>query len=226
MAKKRVLKRKLRLFRFMLLLLILLIIGFLVYTLLNSKVKNITITGTKYINDDEILEISNLKNYPSFILTFDYGLEKKIKKINLVKKVNMKRGFYNTITINIDEYKILLRNKDNTKYILENGKLVEIGEEISVPRLVSDLESSKYNQLLKALLDIKTKELSKVSEIEYVPNEYDKDRFILYMNDGNSVYLTLTKFEMLNYYDKVLPQLEGRKGFLYLDSGNHFKIME
>ena len=226
MAKKRVLKRKLRLFRFMLLLLILLIIGFLVYTLLNSKVKNITITGTKYINDDEILEISNLKNYPSFILTFDYGLEKKIKKINLVKKVNIKRGFYNTITINIDEYKILLRNKDNTKYILENGKLVEIGEEISVPRLVSDLESSKYNQLLKALLDIKTKELSKVSEIEYVPNEYDKDRFILYMNDGNSVYLTLTKFEMLNYYDKVLPQLEGRKGFLYLDSGNHFKIME
>ena len=226
MAKKRVLKRKLRLFRFMLLLLILLIIGFLVYTLLNSKVKNITITGTKYIKDDEILEISNLKNYPSFILTFDYGLEKKIKKINLVKKVNIKRGFYNTITINIDEYKILLRNKDNTKYILENGKLVEIGEEISVPRLVSDLESSKYNQLLKALLDIKTNELSKVSEIEYVPNEYDKDRFILYMNDGNSVYLTLTKFEMLNYYDKVLPQLEGRKGFLYLDSGNHFKIME
>ena len=60
----------------------------------------------------------------------------------------------------------------------------------------------------------------------YVPNEYDKDRFLLYLDDGNMVYLTLTKFKMLNYYEEVLPQLEGKKGILYLDSGNHFKIME
>ena len=46
------------------------------------------------------------------------------------------------------------------------------------------------------------------------------------MDDGNSVYLTLTKFEQINYYDEVLPQLEGKKGILYLDSGNHFEIME
>ena len=46
------------------------------------------------------------------------------------------------------------------------------------------------------------------------------------MDDGNSVYLTLTKFKMINYYNDVLKQLEGRKGILYLDSGNHFKVME
>ncbi len=40
-----------------------------------------------------------------------------------------------------------------------------------------------------------------------------KHRFLLYMDDGNSVYLTLTKFEQINYYDEVLPQLEGKKGF-------------
>ena len=68
--------------------------------------------------------------------------------------------------------------------------------------------------------------LGKISEISYDPNDYDKDRFLLYMDDGNSVFLTLTKFEMINYYNEVLSQLEGRKGILYLDSGNHFKIME
>jgi len=46
------------------------------------------------------------------------------------------------------------------------------------------------------------------------------------MDDGNSVYMTITKFERLNYYNDVLPQLDGRKGILYLDSGNHFQIME
>ena len=46
------------------------------------------------------------------------------------------------------------------------------------------------------------------------------------MDDDNTVYLTLTKFKMINYYNKVLTQLDGRKGILYLDSGNHFQIRE
>ena len=40
------------------------------------------------------------------------------------------------------------------------------------------------------------------------------------------VYLTLTKFEMINYYNEVLGQLEDHKGILYFDSGNHFEIKE
>ena len=76
------------------------------------------------------------------------------------------------------------------------------------------------------MLEINDETREKISEISYVPNEYDKDRFLLYMDDGNSVYLTLTKFKMFNYYIEVLPQLEGKKGILYLDSGNHFQIME
>ena len=39
-------------------------------------------------------------------------------------------------------------------------------------------------------------------------------------------YLTLTKFKMINHYNEVLTQLEGHKGILYLDSGNHFQIKE
>ena len=66
----------------------------------------------------------------------------------------------------------------------------------------------------------------KISEIKYDPNEFDEDRFLLYMDDGNSVYITITKFERLNYYNDVLPQLDGKKGYLYLDSGNHFQIMQ
>ena len=68
--------------------------------------------------------------------------------------------------------------------------------------------------------------LSKISDIEYKPNDYDKDRFLLYMDDGNMVYLTLTKFKMINHYNEVLTQLENHKGILYLDSGNYFEIKE
>ena len=85
---------------------------------------------------------------------------------------------------------------------------------------------TKYASLIEHIRKLDTNILGKISEITYVPNDYDKDRFLLYMDDDNTVYLTLTKFKMINYYNKVLTQLDGRKGILYLDSGNHFQIRE
>lgn len=224
MAKKRVKKKKLRIFRLLILLFILAVISFSIYSILNTKIRNITITGTKYLNDEEVLRKAKLTDYPSFVFTIDYNIKKNLSKLSLVKNVNIKRGFFNTITINIDEYKVLL--KKNDKYVLENKEEVELDNIARVPRLINDVPDKKYKKLIEALNEVNISVLEQISEIEYVPNTYDKDRFLLYMDDGNSVYLTLTKFEKINYYDKVLTQLEGRKGFLYLDSGNHFKIME
>ena len=84
----------------------------------------------------------------------------------------------------------------------------------------------KYKSFIKGMKSVDTDILGKISDIEYIPNDYDKDRFLLYMDDGNMVYLTLTKFKMINYYNNVLEQLEGKHGILYLDSGNHFQIKE
>ena len=65
----------------------------------------------------------------------------------------------------------------------------------------------------------------------YKENKIDElnkitDATLTYEVKDNYVYLTLTKFKMINYYNKVLTQLDGRKGILYLDSGNHFQIRE
>ena len=95
-----------------------------------------------------------------------------------------------------------------------------------IPRLINEIPTDKINSFIKYYKRIDRNIREKISEIKYDPNEFDKDRFLLYMDDGNSVYLTITKFERLNYYNDVLPQLDGRKGYLYLDSGNHFQIMK
>ena len=52
---------------------------------------------------------------------------------------------------------------------------------------------------------------------------YDEDRFILYMNDSNRVYINLPKFKNFNDYDKMVTKFEGKTGKLYLDSGNYFE---
>ena len=46
------------------------------------------------------------------------------------------------------------------------------------------------------------------------------------MLDENYVYVTLTKMNLINKYNDAITQFEGKRGILYLDSGNYFKIMD
>ena len=229
MAKKLVKKKKLRVFRLFLGLLILAFFALLIYLLLHTKIKNIIIKNTNYLNDDYIIELADIKDYPSFFLTRSSLIEEKLEKNPYIKKATIKKKFYNVLEIDIEENTPLFSYEVNHTIVFENKKSIKEDEEVTlfrIPRLMNYVPDTKYDMLIKGLKKIDKDILGKVSEITYTPNEFDKDRFLLYMDDDNSVYLTLTKFRMLNYYNKVLTQLDGRKGVLYLDSGNHFQIKE
>ena len=226
MAKKIVKRKKLRVFRLLLLLFVIAIISFFVYLYVTTNTQNIIIKGNNYISDEEVLQETDLKNYPSFILTMPSKIQKKLAKNEYIKSVKVRRKFYYTFEITIKEYDVLFKNDTLNKYVLDNKKEIMSDLEFRVPRLVNYTPDKKYSSLIENMKSVDKSILGKISEISYQPNEFDKDRFLLLMDDGNSVYLTLTKFEMINYYNEVLGQLEGRRGILYLDSGNHFKIME
>lgn len=226
MAKKIVKRKKLRVFRLLLLLFVIAIISFFVYLYVTTNTQNIIIKGNNYISDEEVLQETDLKNYPSFILTMPSKIQKNLAKNEYIKSVKVRRKFYHTFEITIKEYDVLFKNDTLNKYVLDNKQEITSDLEFRVPRLVNYTPDKKYSSLIENMKSVDKSILGKISEISYQPNEFDKDRFLLLMDDGNSVYLTLTKFEMINYYNEVLGQLEGRRGILYLDSGNHFKIME
>lgn len=221
-------KKRLKLIPFLLFILVITGAFFLVDVLLDTRVENIVIKGNKIVTDQQIIDEAGLSNYPSFYKTTSYNIKKALEKNSFIKEVKIKRSFYHVLTIEVSEHKVLLKKETTGKLVLENMNEVTTDQEIpyTVPRLVNDVPKNKYSELLKNLLKVKNNVRSSISEFYYDPNEFDKDRFLLYMDDGNSVYLTLTKFRMINYYNEVLPQLDGKKGILYLDSGNHFQIME
>ncbi len=229
MAKKLVKRKKLRIFRLLLVILILGVIVFAIYLYLDTSIKNIVIKGTTYLNDDYIIELAKIDDYPSFYYTTSHGIKKRLKSSPYIKEVEVKKSIGHIITINVEENRILFDYAANDKFILENKKEIAKDELVNikrVPRLMNYVPDKKYETLIKGILKVDKDILGKISEITYLPTDYDKDRFLLYMDDGNSVYITLTKLNMINYYNKVLTQLSGKKGVLYLDSGNHFKVME
>ena len=60
----------------------------------------------------------------------------------------------------------------------------------------------------------------------FITSVFDKERFMFYMSDTNYVYVTLSRINLINSYNEIYPTLEGKKGILYLDSGNHFEIKD
>ena len=66
--------------------------------------------------------------------------------------------------------------------------------------------------------------LTKISEITYVPNEVDQERFTFKMNDGNLVYITLSKITKINRYNSIYSEMEGKNGIIYLDSGDYIEL--
>ena len=228
MAKKIVKKKKLKIVPFLIVLLILIGLSFGVYQVLKANIKNIVIKNASYLNDDYVIDLAGIKDYPSFYLTSSIKMEKNLKKSPYIISAKVKRKFYHVLEIDLKVNNPLFINSSST-VVFENKGTVPIDEEIDlfrVPRLMNYVPDDKYDTVISKMALIDKGILGKISAIEYTPNDYDKDRFLLYMDDGNMVYLTLTKFKQINYYNEVLEQLEGRKGILYLDSGNHFQIKE
>lgn len=229
MAKKIVKKKKLKIVPFLIVLLILIGLSFSVYQVLKANIKNIVIKNAFYLNDDYVIDLAGIKDYPSFYLTSSIKMEKNLKKSPYIISAKVKRKFYHVLEIDLKVNNPLFINNSSSTVVFENKGTVPIDEEIDlfrVPRLMNYVPDDKYDTFISKMALIDKGILGKISDIEYTPNDYDKDRFLLYMDDGNMVYLTLTKFKQINYYNEVLEQLEGRKGILYLDSGNHFQIKE
>lgn len=223
-VKVKVKKRKIKVKRILFCILFLSLLVLLFLYLKDLPIKNIYIIGNNILKDKEIIEIANLSNYPSFISTSNREIIKKLEKNEYIKKVTIKKKFYNKIYIYITENKIL--SSYNDKLLLESGEYIDNKYNItSAPILISDITSIKDKFVSKFSL-VKDDILLKISEIEYTPNEVDNERFSLQMNDGNLVYITLSKITKINKYNSIYSEMEGKKGIIYLDSGDYIEVKE
>ena len=196
-----------------------------VYFIIGTKINNIYIYGNTYLSDQEIIELANLQDYPNYYTTSTSIIEKKLEKQELIKDVKVEKKFFKQIHIYVYEHKVLFKMDD--KYILEDKSEIILSNDIyNVPILINYVPNTKMDSFISKLNEVSDDVLVKISEIKYDPTELDEDRFLLYMNDDNYVYITLTKLDLINKYNETLEQLEGKKGILYLDSGNYFKIKE
>ena len=196
------------------------VLGIYLYT--SIPVRTIYVTGNKILSENEVLKSTNLLSYPKIYTLSETMMEKDLLKNPLIKKAKVTKSLSGKVTISIIENKILYQDSANN-IMLSSGKIIENREISGIPTLINEVVDVEDKFIDKMTL-IKQDILIHISEIEYKPSDLDKERFLFYMSDGNYVYITLSKIDLINSYNEIYPTLEGKKGILYLDSGNHFEI--
>lgn len=223
--KKRV-KRKFNPLKFLSFIAFIIICYFLTMYLLDIKTKNIVVLNNNYYSDEKIIETAGIESYPKFLSLNTNKIKKKLLKLDLIENVTIKKKWNFVLELTIKEKKILYLVRSENKYRLSDNKLYDLDDVFSVPTLINYIPESNEKKFVNAFKNIDNNIISMISEIEYSKTSYDSDRFLLYMNDGNMVYVTTTKLKSLNKYVDIVSKLENKKGILYLDSGNYFEIKE
>ena len=223
MAKKKK-KRVFKVKNIIILLFVFLGIVFLIYYGLTMPVKNVYISGNEILSDDKIMRISDLYEYPSFLLTSSRDISKNILNDPYVKGVKIHKKIGNVIEIVIQEYRVVC--SFGNKILLENGKFLENSYSVmDVPLLINEVDDATVlKKFAQKFGEIDGDILRQISEIEYQPSSVDEERFLLYMSDGNLVYITLTKVGKINKYNQIKDKLENHLGIIYLDSGDYVEI--
>lgn len=232
--KKKVKKKRIKLKNLVIALLIIIVLGGLVYLYLNSRIRNIYVIGNNYFHEQDIIEIAGVKDYPKFKKINKKKIKEKLLAEELINDVKVSLSIDLELTIEIKENKALCYSENDNKVILSDGSKIDNKYDfIGMPILskienINEIKSFEeiYDRFIKAFNKVDLDVLNKISEINYKPSNLDKDRFLLYMNNQIYVYVTLTKIDVLNSYNEITGSLEGKKGILYLDSGNHFEIIE
>lgn len=224
--QKKVKKKKLNLFKVFIFLLILCLIGLSIYFYCNTNTKNIIIKGNSYYSDDEIIELAELEDYPKFITVNSFRIEKNIKHENLIKNVDVNKKFGFIVEINIIEKKVLYQRKSDNLYLLDTGEEISADYIEGVPLLINYYPNTLNDKALKAFGKLTQETISKISSIEYSKTEVDDERFLLFMTDGNLVYINLNRMDKLNKYTEIVNEFGTKKGILNLDSGNYFEVKE
>lgn len=223
MKKKK--KKRLNKKRTLVFILFLYIICYFLYDLINSPIKHFEINGNKLVKDSEILRVSNLKDYPSIMRYTSNTIEKKIKSIELVNDVKVKKWFGHKIIINIDENKVLFYYKNINKIVLSNGNIIDNKYDIvGIPIFNNDIDKDIYNDFIKNFSKLNDNIIYEINSVEYYPqvstdgSVISKDRFKIVMNDGNTVVANSKSVDVLNKYNDIYASLNDKKGTINLDS--------
>lgn len=217
-------KRKIKYKRVGLVSSFLLLIIICIYLFLQLRVTNIYVSNNYYLTDQEIIEIAGLSDYPKIYKANFISIKSNLENNQIIKSAKVTQKMFTSIYIDVTENRPIFYDCNKEMTILLDKS--EISTEYSVPKVINYVPDTIYDDFIDNMILVSDEVLMRISEIKYDPNDVDSERFLLFMIDGNYVYLNLDRFTNINSYIDIIKKFSDKKGILYLDAGEYFEVLE
>lgn len=220
-------KKRFNYIKFIVFLLIFYLIGYGIYYMFRVPTKNIIITGNRLVSDSEIIEKAGIKDYPSIFSISKKKVISKLKEFDLISDVKVKKSFKFELFIEVTETKVICEYDDS--YYLGDGTSID-GVYLGIPVLINYVPEGTFKKFLSGMNELNYDIISSISEIKYVPDTnddgevIDEEIFEFKMNDGNIVYISISKLSIMDKYQKIYASIGDKKGILHLDKGNYLEV--
>ncbi|WLR43622.1 FtsQ-type POTRA domain-containing protein [Bacillus carboniphilus] len=183
-----------------------------------SKVGEVIISGNDMIDQETILETSNIHiNQSGFWNLKEATIENDISRLEVIKKVTATKKLLHTVEIQIDEYQVVgFVVKDNEKWpILENGQLLseQQSQTKNGPIVQKWTSNEQLQELASQLIKTPISVRNSMSEISF--SDKDPNFISIYMNEQIEVkvYVRDLSSQMIAY-PLFLQQIVDEKGYL------------
>lgn len=220
---KKVKKRRLNIKRVFILALLIFLAILIPTKIFKVTIKGTTVIGNNYLSDSAIIKAGGLNSDTSLLKLSEKKICKKIKTLKIVDTCEIKKTWNMKVKITITENKPLFYYTSQNKIALSNGTFIEENNKFGVPTLINYVPEKILLKFITGLNDIDDDIIRSISEIEYSPSQngdgtfIDEGRFMLNMNDGNTVYVNNTHIDVLNYYKRIYASIGDKKGTYYFD---------
>ncbi|WP_326716872.1 cell division protein FtsQ/DivIB [Vagococcus jeotgali] len=192
-----------------------------------SKLDRIVLSGLEHGSPEEVIATSDLQTgkslWPQY---FDRQAEMSriVKKNKRIKSADLKLKKLNQFYVTITEYQTvaIVKNKETSYPVLENGKVVEEAVRESdnkYPVLLNFEEGESLDAFLKAYQTFSPDLKGKIIDIESLATKTNPFRVKFKMKDGNEVIgLSPTIADKMVFYDKIAREMK-ENGVIDMEAG-------
>lgn len=196
-----------------------------------SHVKTIVINGNIILDDTEIMNESGLIKNTSIWTINKEKMKTVLEKDPIIQSANVKRKLPWTVEITVKEQRLIgfIKQKNDYYPLLANGSVLKDRNQ-SIPKgeapiLFSFTEQEQIQKISDELHKLPHDIINLISEIHWEPTKTNKNKIILYMNDGYTVSGTMRDFaDKMQLYPSIVSQLDPKKtGIIHIGVGTYFE---
>ncbi len=197
----------------------------LIWSSFQIRIRTIIIRNNSLLSDQEIIDLANIRNYPSTLRTPSFRIQKNLEEDDLIVSAKVeKKKFLTEVIITVEENRPLFYYETYHKVVLSDGTLVD--GDYPIPTVINEMPEDVYTELIEKMASLPTDVIRRISEIRYSPDG-EPNLFRMAMNDSNYVYVDLSEnFKRLGSYLTYVQGFSGKHGEFHLEQGEYLEIKE